>query len=208
MTAPPTPQLHNPDLPRGAACPPTALGTKRAQRLFIAVPRGADPVEIKGCPPRSDPAKDTRVFAARTGSGASGTAGPRPHPPPPPPLPAPFTPRQPLILTCWAPRCHRGPIAQGRLRARSAPRGFGSGGRLRVAAPLRPIPQEMPPALLSYLFLFQRFRERKGRGKSSRAIAGSCSLHRSNKTESVRSPRGGKRTEQGIAFSSAVSKHS
>lgn len=81
MTAP-TPQLHNPDLPRGAACPPTALGTKRAQRLFTAVPRGADPVEIKGCPPRSDPAKDTRVFAARTGSGASGTAGPRPHPPP------------------------------------------------------------------------------------------------------------------------------
>lgn len=160
MTAPPTPQPHNPDLPRGAACPPTALGTKRAQRLFIAVPRGADPVEIKGCPPRSDPAKDTRVFAARTGSGASGTAGPRPHPPPPAPscpIHPPAAPHPHLLGSALPPRSHRPGAAPRPLRP--------AGVRLRGAAPRRCATAADPagdaPGSVILSFPFSAFQRKK-----------------------------------------------
>lgn len=167
-------------------------------KTLTALPRGADPVEIKGRPHAPTRPK-TRGCEQPEGDPA--------HLERSDPLPASPTPRQPFTLTCWAPRCHRGPTARGRLRARSAPRGFGSVGgsaSLRCCGRSR---RRCPRFCRLFLFqsgFFRRFRERKGHGKGRRV----CSRVT---TTGACGPRVGVNAlsrEGGTVFSSAVSKHS
>lgn len=182
MTAPPTPAAPEPRLTSGHSPP-----SQNPQKTLYSGATWSRTVEIKGCP------------HAPTQPRTRGRSQPEWNPAhrerldPPRPIHPPAAPHPHLLGSALPPRSHRPGAAPRPLR----PAGVRLRGRLRVAALLRPIPQEKPPVLLSYLFLFQRFRERKGQGKGSRALAGSCSPNHSNETESARSPRGGKRTEQG-----------
>lgn len=125
------------------------------------------------------------MSAARRGSGTPGTVGPPPsltHPP------AALHPH--LLGSALPPRSHRPGAAPRPLR----PAGVRLRGRLRVAALLRSVPQEMPAVLPSFPFpvrVFPAFQRKK------RTRERSPCLQRSNNNGSVRSPRGGKRAEQG-----------